>query len=156
MKKSYLFLTSVLLFTALSSFGQNKKLPVPTKAFLKESKTTENAEVVYFTKYFGKGTRKVLKRFDESKEVCSSFYTFKNGIKLKDNSCSEAGIQAQIVFPGYDKNEIVKFVEWFFKTPDNGWNKTKTLYEPIENDAGCYIEIKQLKDRIIVNYSCGC
>ncbi|TGD57859.1 hypothetical protein [Flavobacterium humi] len=155
MKNLYL----LFLFTfslSISTFAQNLKLPIPTKSFLSESKKYDNADVEYFTKYLGKGSRKILKRFDESNEICSSIYTFKNGIVVKNNSCSEAGIETQIIFKGYDKNEVVKFVEWFFKTKDNQWNKSKTKYEPFENDAGCYFEIKTTKNQIVLHYYCGC
>lgn len=145
-----------VLLLSLSSYAQSQKLPIPSQTFLAECKKHDDADVRYFTKYFGKGTRRVLKRFDESKEVCSSIYTFQNGIVLKNNSCSEAGIETQIIFKGYDKNEVVKFVEWFFKTKDNQWNKSRTKYEPIENDAGCYLELKVTKNQVILDYYCGC
>jgi hypothetical protein len=76
---------------------------------------------------------------------------------LKRNSCSESGTEVQIIFPNYSKNEVIKFVEWFFKNDYSQWYKSKTIYQPKEDgDAGCYLEIKEFKDKIILKYFCGC
>lgn len=136
--------------------GQANKLPVPSKSFVEKAKYEDNFEEKYFTKYLGKKSEHILKRFIDSKEVCAKECEFKTGIKLKTNSCSEAGLDAEIVFSNYSKNEVIKFVEWFFKTEDNAWNKSKTIYEPKENDAGCYLEIKEIKGKILLTYFCGC
>ena len=135
-----------------------KKLPVPDKAFLESVKNSENAEIEYFNKYFGKISKpKILKRFTESKDVCKIVYLFKNGIVYTKDECSESGSDVTIIFPNYSKSELTKYVEWFFKSDWNIWNKDKSLYQPKEDgDAGCYIEIKQNKNGYYIKYYCGC
>ena len=156
MKKTAL-IGIILLFSCLSLSGQTNKLPIPTKSFIEKALFSDNFEEKYFTKYLGKKSEYVLKRFSDSKDVCAKEYEFKTGIKLKKNSCSEAGTEAEIIFPKYSKNDVITFIEWFFKNDYSKWNKSKTKYQPKEDgDAGCYIEVKELKDKIIVNYSCGC
>lgn len=146
----------VLFFACFSVTAQQNKLPVPTKSFIEKLTNKDNPEKEYFTKYLGKKSERILKRFTDSKDVCSKEYEFKTGIKLKSDSCSEVGSDVEIVFPNYAKSEVIKFVEWFFKTNDNSWNESKTKYQPKEQDAGCYFEIKESKNKIILSYYCGC
>ncbi len=148
---------NILLFLiSFNLFGQSNKLPIPSNSFLKQMKYLEDPELKYLEKHFGKGKQNILKRDWESKKICASVYTFNNGIIYKSNNCSESGLENEIKFIGYNKNEIVKFVEWFFKTEYKGWNKSKTIYEPIENDAGCYFEIIETKKIVVLKYNCGC
>lgn len=151
------FIAILLLFSCLTLFGQTNKLPIPTKSFIEKARYLGDFEEKYFTKYLGKKSQHILKRFNDSNDVCATVYEFKTGIKLKTNSCSEAGNEVEIIFPNYSKNDIIKFVEWFFKNDYSKWNKSKTKYQPKEDgDAGCYLEIKELKSKIILSYSCGC
>lgn len=150
-------ITIILLFSYLTLSAQTNKLPIPTKSFIEKSKYLDDSEEKYFTQYLGKKSERILKRFSDSKDVCAKEYEFKTGIKLKINSCSEAGAEAEIIFPNYSKKDVIKFVEWFFKNDYSKWNKSKTKYQPKEDgDAGCYLEIKELKGKIILSYSCGC
>ncbi|MBF4517084.1 hypothetical protein IRZ71_12040 [Flavobacterium sp. ANB] len=147
----------LILFLSFKMTGQVNKLPVPSKSFVEKVRYEDNFEEKYFSKYLGKKEEHILKRFSDSKEVCAKEYKFKTGIKLKNNSCSEAGLDVEIVFPNYSKSEVIKFVEWFFKTDDNVWNKLKTKYQPKEDeDAGCYLEIKESKGQTVLSYYCGC
>ncbi|WP_289663840.1 hypothetical protein [Flavobacterium panacagri] len=147
----------VLFFTCFSVTAQQNKLPIPTKAFIEKLKNKDNPEEEYFTKYLGKKSERILKRFNESKDFCAKEFEFKTGIKLKSDSCSETGSDVEIVFSNYAKSEVIKFVEWFFKTNDNIWNKSKTKYQrKEEGDAGCYFEIRESKNKIILSYYCGC
>lgn len=156
MKKSA-FIATILLFNCLTLLAQTNKLPIPTKSFIQKARLQDNSEEMYFSKYLGKKSEHILTRFSDSKDVCAKKCEFKTGIKLKTDSCSEAGIVAEIIFPNYSKNDVVQFVEWFFKNDYSKWNKSKTKYQPKEDgDAGCYMEIKELKGRIILSYSCGC
>jgi hypothetical protein len=156
MKKTAL-IAIILLFRCLILSGQINKLPIPTKSFIERTIYSGDFEEKYFTKYLGKKSEHILKRFNDSKDVCAKEYQFKTGIKLKKNSCSEAGTEAEIIFPNYSKNDVIKFIEWFFKNDYSKWNKSKTNYQPKEDgDPGCYLEIKELKDKIILSYSCGC
>lgn len=155
--KTTAYLAIILLFTCLTLSAQTNKLPIPTKSFIKKAKYQDDSEERYFSKYLGKKSEHILKRFSESNDVCAKECEYKTGIKLKRNSCSEAGTEVVIIFPNYSKNDVVKFVEWFFKTEYNVWNKSKTNYQPKEDgDAGCYMKIKELKGKIILSYSCGC
>ena len=108
-------ITLILLFSCLTLAGQTNKLPIPTKSFIEKAKYLDDFEEKYFTKYLGKKSEHILKRFNDSKDVCAKEYVFKTGIKLKSDSCSEDGIEAEIIFPNYSKNDVVKFVDWFFK-----------------------------------------
>lgn len=147
----------LIFFFNCSLIAQTNKLPIPTKSFIEKAKYSDYAIEKYLSKYIGKTSEHILKRFYDSNEVCAKEYEFKTGIKLKTNSCSEAGVEGEIIFRNYSKNEVIKFVEWFFKTGDNVWNKSKTEYQPKEDlVAGCYINIKELKGKIILSYSCGC
>jgi hypothetical protein len=147
----------VLFFTCFSLIAQTNKLPVPTKSFVDKVKYENDSEEKYFEKYIGKKSERILKRFSDSKEICSKEYEFKTGIKFKRNSCSEAGTDVEIIFSNYSTNEVIKFVDWFFKTEYNVWNKSKTNYQPKEEgDAGCYLEIKEVKGKIVLSYYCGC
>jgi hypothetical protein len=156
MKKT-IFIAVILFFNCLISLGQTNKLPIPTKSFIEKTKYQDDPGEEYFTKYLGKKSEHVLKRFSGSKDICAIEIGFNTGIKLKKNLCSESGIEVEIIFPNYSKSDIVKFVEWFFKSDDYKWNKSKTEYQPkADGEAGCYIEIKELKNKIILSYSCGC
>ena len=150
------FCSVIIFFISLNSICQTKKLPIPSKLFLTEVKFKDEGDLRYFEIYFGKPTKKVLKRFQESKEICSVVYSFSNNVIYKSNKCSEAGLENEILFVGYGKDEIIKFVEWFFKTEDNKWNKSKTIYQPKVNDAGCYLKILEAKNQIVLKYYCGC
>jgi hypothetical protein len=155
MKKSAL-ITVILLFNCLILLGQTNKLPIPTNFFIKKAKKSSDTEAQYFTKYLGKKSEHIIERYD-SKSFCSKEYEFKTGIRYKTNSCNETSIEAEIIFPNYSKIEVVKFVEWFFEDGYNKWNKSKTRYQPKEDGgAGCYFEIKELKGKIILSYSCSC
>ena len=134
-----------------------KKLPIPDKTFFKKVTNSDKVEIEYFNKYFGRISKpKVLKNFTGSKKGCKLIYNFKNGIVYQRDECSESEIEVIIVFPGYCKTELVKYIEWFFKTEWNAWNEEKTRYQPTENgDAGCYIEIKQNKKGFYIQYICG-
>ena len=108
MKKSAL-ITVILLFNCLTFLGQTNKLPIPTKSFIEKAKKSSDMEALYFTKYLGKKSERIIERYD-SKSVCSKEYEFKTGIRYKTNSCNETSIEAEIIFPNYSKNDVVKFV----------------------------------------------
>jgi hypothetical protein len=155
MKKSAL-ITILLIFNCSTFFGQTNKLPIPTKSFIEKAQKENDTEALYFTKYLGKKTERIIEKYD-SKNACAKEYEFKTGIIYQTNSCNETSIEAEIIFPNYSKNEVVKFVEWFFKNNYSKWNKSKTIYQPKEDgDAGCYFEIKELKGKVILIYSCSC
>lgn len=154
MKNCILFF--ILIISAFS-FSQTNKLPIPSNSFLEKVVHESNADEKYFEKYFGKKSERKLKRYSDSKDICSKIIEFSKGIIYKIDSCSETGDEVEITFPNYSKKDVIQFVEWFFKTEDNIWNKTKTKYQPKEdNVAGCYLEIKELKGKIILSYYCGC
>jgi len=156
MKKNLLIVV-ILLLNCWTLLGQINKLPNPSKAYIQNVKSIENSEENYFTKYLGKKFEHILKRTGETKVACKKEFEFQTGIKMKTDSCSEVAIEVEIIFPNYPKLDVVKFVEWFFKNDYSAWNKSKTKYQPIEDgDAGCYIEIIELKGKIILKYNCGC
>lgn len=151
-----LLITIILSFNCLTCLGQTNKLPIPTNSFITKAIKSDDSEILYFTKYIGKKSERVLERYD-SKSVCAKEFEFKTGIKYKTNSCNESSIEVEIIFPNYSKNDVIKFVEWFFNDGYNQWNKSKTIYQPKEEgDAGCYFEIKELKGKVILTYSCSC
>ena len=142
----------------LSAQIGSKKLPIPDKIFLESINSPGDAEIKYLKKYIGEiSMPKVIKRYSESQKACKMIYSFKNGIKYTKDECSEAGSNVKITFPNYSKEELIKYIEWFFKSEWNVWNKNKTLYQPkIDGDAGCYIEIKQNNNEYYIEYYCGC
>lgn len=155
MNKSLLF-SLVLFFSCLIIVGQTNKLPTPTTNFIKKAIKSSDTDELYFTKYIGKKSERVIERYD-SKSVCAKEIEFKTGIKYKTNSCNEMSVEVEIIFPNYSKNEVVKFVEWFYNNGYNKWNKSRTRYQPkVDGDAGCYFEIKEVKGKVILTYSCSC
>jgi hypothetical protein len=136
----------------------SNKLPVPSKTFLESVKFSEDSEIKYFKKYIGESSKpKVIKRYTESKEACKIIYSFNSGIIFTKDQCSEVGANVTITFPKYKKEELIKYIEWFFYSEWNAWNKNKSLYEPKEEgEAGCYIQIKQNKKGYFIEYYCGC
>ena len=136
----------------------SKKLPFPDKTFLKSVNSSEDAEIKYFKKYIGEISKpKVVKKYIESQKACKMVYSFRNEIQYSKDECSEVGSNVTITFPNYSKDELIKYIEWFFKSESNVWNKNKSLYQPKEDgDAGCYIEIKQNKKGFYIDYYCGC
>lgn len=157
MTKRFLPIFFALIFGCGFCNAQSRKLPVPSKAFLEKARKSDQGDVSYLKQYVGLVSEKVLKKAPESKEVCARSYEFKNGIKMKYDECSESGADAVITFVGYPKSEIVKFVDWLFSSEQNKWNASQTKYSPKEDgDPGCYLEIKQFKDKIVLDYYCGC
>jgi hypothetical protein len=158
--KTLLLLSNFLIGSQTNLVAQvcPQKLPIPDKNFLKNVWNSDDAEIKYFKKYIGKTSEpKVLKTFSETKESCKTIHNFKNGIIYQKDICSESGADVIIYFPGYCKAELIKYVEWFFKSERNVWNKEKTIYQPKEEGyAGCYIEIKQYKKGYFIEYYCGC
>jgi hypothetical protein len=151
----------IFFFLTVSLYGfSQKKLPNPDLVFLKENKINDNALYDYFKKYIGTVSGKRNKKYYfNCKDNCLCFWeeTFKNNIKFKQNTCSESGLEIRIDFLDYSKDEIVKLVNLFYKTEFNQLNKNRTSYTPIENDAGCYIDIIKVTKRTIrLTISCGC
>ena len=136
----------------------SKKLPIPDKIFLESVNSSEDAEIIYFKKYIGEISKpKLIKRYIESQKACKMVYSFRNGIQYTKDECSEVSSIVTITFPNYRKDELIKYIEWFFKSEWNVWNKNKSHYQPKEDgDAGCYIEIKQNKKGFYIEYYCGC
>lgn len=156
MKKATI-ISVFLLTNCWSVLAQANKLPIPSKSFIEKAQYVEDAAEKYLARYLGKKSERALKTFDDSKQVCAREFEFKTGIILKTNSCSESGVEAVIIFPNYSKKEVVQFVDWFFRNDYSKWNKSKTRYQPKEDgEAGCYLEIRETKGKIILNYSCGC
>lgn len=146
----------ILTIFLSGSLIAQKKLPVPTKVFIEKVKFEDDSEEQYFSEYLGEKSEKVLSKLDDTNEVCEKVCQYETGIIL-NRSCSESGSTVVIIFPDYSKDEIIKFVEWFFKTDYNTWDKLKNKYQPKEDgEAGCYLEIQELKNKIILNSYCGC
>ncbi|NMH27885.1 hypothetical protein [Flavobacterium silvaticum] len=156
MRRLFLFIAFAFAVTASC---QCKKLPVPDKAFLKSTENSNQVEIDYFTKYIGSASKlKVIRNsYGDTTKPCEMEQRFKNGIVYHE-TCSDSGSDVKITFPSYCKEEIVKFVDWFFLNEFSIWNKSKTTYSPIEDgDAGCYLEIKQDKSKhYFLEYYCGC
>lgn len=157
MKKNAVKLFLILFLGCFKLLAQTNKLPVPTKSFIEKVKHYNYSDEKYFAKYLGIKSEHALEKFNDSKEVCSKEYEYKTGIKLKRSVCSESGSSVEIVFSKYPKTEVIKFVDWFFKTEYNTWNKAKTRYQPKEDgEPGCYLEIEESKNKIVLSYYCGC
>jgi len=141
----------------VAQIGSNK-LPIPDKIFLESVNSSEDAEIIYFKKYIGEISKpKLIKRYIDSQKACKMVYSFRNGIQYTKDECSEVGSIVTITFPNYRKDELIKYIEWFFKSEWNVWNKNKSHYQPKEDGyAGCYIEIKQNKKGFYIEYYCGC
>jgi len=117
MNSTFKFFLIFLLVFQLKLIAQtnSNKLPVPSKTFLESVKFSEDSEIIYFKKYIGESSKpKVIKRYSESKEACKIIYSFKNGIIYSKDECSEVGANVIITFPKYKKEELIKYIEWFF------------------------------------------
>jgi len=134
------------------------KLPKPSGTFLKQSSNNVYSEWEYFKQYLGAiEDSAVLKNFEGTNEPCSWSQSFKTGIIYTHEECMEVGANVSITFPNYQKEELLKYIDWFHKTEDNVWNKEHTQYTPKEEGAGCYLEIKKNKEgNYVLEYYCGC
>ena len=145
---------------AVSQEPVEKKLPIPTTDFLKQTEE-HDMSFTYFTTYFKPiSKRKVLKRYkDCERDDCTSSWEqyFEDSILYREVEIEEIGSEITIIFPNYNKEEVVKYIDWFCHSEDNKWNKDKTSYAPKDDGAGCYYEIKlnDKKQYYIHNY-CGC
>ena len=156
---NHILISIVLVLTCIDVSAQNCNLKLPTpdpNYFL--ANLNEQDDYLYLVKYIsGASKKKHTKTFEGSSETCEFTQTFNNKITYTINQCSEAGADVQIVFPNYCKKELEKFIEWTFKNYGNKWNSDKTKYIPIEEEAGCYIEIKKNKqNNYLIEYYCGC
>ncbi|MCO5254493.1 MAG: hypothetical protein M9892_09035 [Bacteroidetes bacterium] len=135
----------------------NKLLPKPTDDFLKTNSESDNIEIEYFEKYFGISSEKVISKSFEDNIPCQWKQKFAEGIVYEYDDCGETGADVQITLPGYCKDELIKFIEWFHHSEENEWNKDKTHYSPKEANPGCYMTIKKnQKGNLMIDYYCGC
>lgn len=153
-------LTILVILTCSKAFGQgtNRQLPKPTQDLIKNESTIDKGLNYLENSFKTVGSKMVLKTFVDCKENCTCSWEqqFDSGITYKYNDCHESGFDVVISFQGYDTKDVIKLVDFLFKTDDNVWNKEKTEYKPKDGGAGCYYKIRREEGVAILDYYCGC
>lgn len=164
--KTAVLLTLFLTFSAVGS-AQNFKLKKPNVsqliAELEQSNFSQSATYLYFTRnYKAKSEKFNIKKYDYAEyDVCAFKQKFDNDIIYSQEGCQEeGGIRTKLTLPKADKTNLAEWVELIVKSsPTNtkyGWNSAKTKFRPIEDEAGCYFEIKENKKNTEIDIYCGC
>jgi len=97
-----------------------------------------------------------VKYYDwDTKRICAFQQTFENQIKYSVENCDEGGISEQIILPKMELSLIKAFITYLFYDKENIWIKN-TKYQPKNEGAGCYYEIKQTEKNTIIKIFCGC
>ena len=159
---------SLLLGLSLSIFvnAQDFKLIQPNTSLLwdiaSNPKSLNDIVFIYFDIYYHNGqpmdSVKYYDVIEEYNQICSFQKGFSQEITYQYNTCAEHGILATVEIPLTPKSELTNWVEALFSENfvENVWNEAKTKYEPIDQGAGCYVDIMELEDRFKITYYCGC
>ncbi len=97
----------------------------------------------------------------ENQPVCSFTQKFEGGIIYFIDSCGEGkGTTVLLTLPKTDTATLKKWIEKMYNANGteikNVWDKTGLIYQPEDEGAGCYYEIKQSKNKTEVEMYCGC
>lgn len=88
---------------------------------------------------------------------CSWEQEFKTDIWYTNSTCSESGEEVVIHTNCPDKKVLVRLVDILYHATENSWNADSSKYEPIEQEAGCYFEVKKNENNgYDIKYYCGC
>ena len=156
-----------LLVFPLVISAQNFELKKPNVEELKRkvelSKQTEEVIHLYFINNYKATSEKTkVKKLDfEDYSICSYEQTFENQIKYYVNECEEGGgISIKITLPKLEIRHLKTWIEEMYKAESsdikNKWYSGKNIYGPINEEAGCYYEIKPKKNNWIIDIYCGC
>lgn len=127
------------------------------KKHQKEREWKETLTYLYLRNYYTSISKKDSIEYYEwnSKSICSFNQSFEGKIKYSVWECKEAGgISETVEFPKLDLDLTKKFIETVFFDKGNSWTSEENKYEP--DGAGCYYEIKQRKEKTIIEIYCGC
>ena len=95
-------------------------------------------------------------------DTCAFVQEFEKDITYKIYSCKEAGgTSVTLEFPRtVDKKRLKNWVEEIYSVINVGiphqWNKDKSQYHPVDEGVGCYYDIIETSDQILVKVYCGC
>jgi len=156
----------LLVFPLLIS-AQNFELKKPNVEELKRkaelSKHTEEVIHLYFINNYKPTSEKTkVKKFDfEDYSICSYEQTFDNQIKYYINKCEEGGgISIRVTLPKIETKNLKNWIEEIYKAESsdikNKWYVGKNIYGPIDEEVGCYYEIKAEKSSWTIDIYCGC
>ncbi|WP_430401165.1 hypothetical protein [Flavobacterium sp.] len=157
----------LLLFIPLLISAQNFELKKPNVSELKRkaelSKHTEEVIHLYFINNYKSTSEKTsVKKYNyPDYSICSFEQTFENEIKYYKNECQEAGgISIRVTLPKIQIDKVKKWIEEMYKAESseikNKWYNVKNIYGPIDEEVGCYYEIKPEKDSWVIDIYCGC
>lgn len=157
-----LLLGIIFLITNSVGFSQEIKLAKPDTAYLRIQSQinnyTKSLGLLYLEKYYNNNSQKRSVHYYEwdKKDTCAFKQNFAIGIYYSRWQCKEAGgVSETITFPKMDIIEIRKIINYLFFDSNNKWI-TPLKYEPKDNGAGCYYEIIESKNRIVLKSYCGC
>ena len=156
-----------LLISPLFSIAQKFELIKPNveelNAELKKTNFTQDVTYLYLNRNYKAESEKMdIKKYDyPDYNICAFTQKFEHGIVYSEEQCREAGgITTKLTLPKTDKKSIIQWVELIFKSSpmdiEHGWNSEKNKFEPTDNGAGCYFEIKETENNTEIEMYCGC
>lgn len=162
-------LSLILLLTPFLSISQDFKLKDfnREKMIAEREKQNYESNVIYmylYQKYDSISSKHSIKYLNyPDYGICSFKQEFEHQISFYLSSCKEAGgSSVRLILPSnMDMQNLKSWVEKIYNSaPFEGvphqWNSTGNKFEPIDQGAGCYYEIKKLENTTLVTCHCGC
>lgn len=162
MKKWFL----LLIIFPVAVFAQEFRLKTPNikkiKTAMQETGFPDDAIYTYLKEnYKTDGEPYNVQRDEDFQDLplCSMSQKFEQDITYYINSCGEArGTSILLTLPKADIKNIKLWIESFHQLytdiTENVW--TGDRYHPYDDGAGCHYQIKQEKDKTIIEIYCGC
>jgi len=141
---------------AVNTFSQNTKLVLPTPNSLSINYSDLNLVDkidTYITSNFNITQPKQILQKDMDSLECHSRTEFGN-ITLETRTC-DFSLDKTLEFKGYSIIEINRIFKILFSDGESHeWYDDHT-YGPVEGQAGCFLEIMESNDKILVYYGCS-
>ncbi|MEL1242993.1 hypothetical protein AAEO56_01855 [Flavobacterium sp. DGU11] len=131
-------------------------------AAVKASEYTNDEMLIYLKQNYKTAEKPTGVKKDvefENQPICSFKQKFEGGIEYFIDSCGESkGTNVLLTLPKTDTATLKKWIEKMYKVNGteikNVWDGL--IYRPEDEGAGCYYEIKQSKNKTVVEMYCGC
>jgi hypothetical protein len=161
-------LIALLILLPLISYSQKFELKQPDvkkiEAAVKGSDHMEDEVLIYLKQNYKALSKPTSVKRDmefDGQPICSFMQKFEGGIEYFIDSCGEGkGTSVLLTLPKTDTAKLKKWIEKMYSINstrmDNVWDKSGLIYQPEDEGAGCYYEIKQLKDKTVLDIYCGC
>ncbi|MFV0345047.1 MAG: hypothetical protein ACK5IQ_02180 [Bacteroidales bacterium] len=158
----------LLLFTPILLYAQKFKLESPDTerlAALMDAGAYPVYEVIYLYLIWNYDTvsQKQDVVYYENPEYGIRMFSqkFENGIEYSFEDYTEGGAAVLLTLPSTDRDNLVKWIETIFESlslgsTKNGWNSDKSEFSPIEEDVGCFYNIRETGTHTIIKNYCGC